>query len=138
MPVHAGIIELQRKIAFMALLRQHTDNIFFIRGIHDIEGGFLCIPHTETVVMLGCDDHIFHIVFLDHIQPFYRIEFYRVKCIHISLVLTPGSLVTPQLLLMPAAHRIDPPMDEHTESFLAEPVSFVIFRKIHFSFLPIY
>ena len=41
----------------------------------------LSIVHVESVMMLSCEDHIFHSSILRRSSPFFRIEFYRIECL---------------------------------------------------------
>ena len=85
------------------------------------------IKHTESVVMLGCENHVFHASTLHHVCPLRRIELRGIKLISKSpipiLVLlidhcgiaTNPVLITDGPAFHDARHRIDAPMEQDSK-----------------------
>ena len=40
----------------------------------------LSIVHVESVMMFGCENHIFHSSIFCRFSPFFRVEFHRIEC----------------------------------------------------------
>ena len=121
-PVDAGIIDFEREIAFVTFVGQHPQDILAVWGVHDVVIGFSGVPHAEAVMVLGSKNHVFHAGLLREIEPLGRIEFLGVELCGILLIFRGGNVQTHLMLFVDAADGIDPPMDEHPETFFVEPV----------------
>ena len=79
------------------------------------------VKQTESVVVLGCQNHIFHSGFLCHARPFFRIEISGVELLKIFLILFFGHFLRAADPFAAGGNGIQTPMDKHTESGIPVP-----------------
>ena len=79
--------------------------------------------------MLAGKADILHADAFRQLQPFVRIELYRVELVHQRFIFPAGHPAAPENLLMPRRDAVKPPVDEQSEPFLLEPVPAVIKSK---------
>ncbi len=87
-----GIIEAESESEFFAGIRQFLHRVAAKRScVHYVEFVALGVIHGETVVMLACDDDIFHAGVFGQLGNLHCVEILRVECTgNIFIFLTVG------------------------------------------------
>jgi len=73
-------------------------------------------------MVLGREADVLHAVAQGDIQPGVRVEAHRVEPLQQLRVLAAGYAAPPLDLFVPGGNRAEPPVDEHPETPLEEPV----------------
>jgi hypothetical protein len=79
-PIKWRVVDEQRHISRSGCIAQFAEDVDLVRrSINDIPCRFLCMPHAESVVMLGCEGDVSHAGRFSHVDPQSCIEFARIE-----------------------------------------------------------
>ena len=132
MPIHDRVVEAESQALFLRLVGERAHRIVSVRrGIDDVVWAGLAVEHRKPVVMLRCDDDVFHAGGLRDTNPLRRIEPDRVELGGELLVprardIRPrhdpfADLFRAMSFEFARGHRVETPVDEHAETGLAPP-----------------
>jgi hypothetical protein len=121
-PVRDGVVEAERDAPPVAGVRQEADDVPPVRRAHHVVVGLGGVPQAEAVVVLGGDAEVLHPHLLEQVEPGLGIEAGGVPALAQGGVLPAGDAAAPLVLLVPGADGVQPPVHEHPEALLEEPV----------------
>ena len=106
MPVGFREITSHHKVLLAECIPYMTCNVLswivLESSVCNREISIFCIIHTETIVMLGCENHVFHTGFFHDTCPLVRIEISRIEFINQTEV--------PLLVVVITIHRTNNPV----------------------------
>ena len=84
-------------------------------SIHYVVIGIPCIPHTKSVMMLCRKAYVFHSRLLCKQDPAFGVVCNRIEGFTQGFIFFPLHIITCKSLLLQSRHRINSPMNKHTE-----------------------
>ena len=115
MPVRIGIVNGKQHVVFAAGVGQHFENVFSVRGVHDVEISIFGVPHAEAVVMLGGKADIFHAGPLGQQNPLFGVILHGIKFSGQRFIFFAGQIIARKGLFLKLGQRIDSPVNEQAE-----------------------
>jgi len=124
MPVlRLGVVEPETEARLPAGRRQLLERIALERrGVHDVVPAGRRAEHRKPIVMLRGDDDVLHPGVLGDAHPFIRVELHRVELAGQLGVFGDRDFAAVHHPLAARRDGIQPPVDEHPELRLPEPV----------------
>ena len=121
MPIHDRIIETDPQSLGTESIDELADDVLAVRGIHHVIVGIFGIEQTKSLVVLGCQNRVFHSRQACATGEIAGIKKIGIEVFEIKIVFGIGYFFVLLYPFVTSRHCVKPEMNKHTKSIVHQP-----------------